>query len=166
MSDLCANSIPELLALHVKIMEELGERNVLSTGNDLTGGLAEYLFCKAFGWNREKNSNKGFDATDTDGTRYQIKGRRARGEKIRRQMSGFSDLDRFDFLAGILFYEDYSIRRAGLIPVDVVRHNRRGSKFFLRDKVWRIDGVVDVTACLCEVFSMSPIHQDAVFCSR
>jgi hypothetical protein len=48
-----AKSIAELLALHAAVSEELRERNVLRSANNPTGDLAEYLFCKAFGWAQE-----------------------------------------------------------------------------------------------------------------
>lgn len=76
MDSLSSKSITELLALHSAIMEELRARKVLRSANNPTGDLAEFLFCAAFHWAQENNSARGFDATDDDGTRYQIKGRR------------------------------------------------------------------------------------------
>jgi hypothetical protein len=64
----------ELLTLHARIEEELRDRNITQTANNPTGDLAEYLFCKAFGWEQSGNSNPNIDIAP-DGTRYQIKGR-------------------------------------------------------------------------------------------
>ena len=63
----------ELLALHSKIGEELRARGVARSANSPTGDLAEHLFCAAFGWTQAPNSERGYDATGPDGTRFQIK---------------------------------------------------------------------------------------------
>lgn len=74
-----------------------------------------------------------------------------------RQLSAIRDLAgaHFDYLAGVLFSEDYTVLRAAIIPriiaeqraSFVVRTNSH--KFILRDDVWEADGVTDVTAQLC-----------------
>src|SRR5207253_75591 len=74
--DLSELTPPELLALHAKLADELRTRGITRSANNPTGDLAEYLFCKAFGWNQAGNSHPNVDAIGTDGTRYQIKGRR------------------------------------------------------------------------------------------
>ena len=68
---------PELLKLHAQVSEELRGRGVVRSSNNPTGDLAEYLFCRAFGWKQAGNSHPNADATGPDGTTlYQIKGRR------------------------------------------------------------------------------------------
>jgi len=69
-------SVAELLSLHARIGEDLRARGIARSANNPTGDLAEYLFCKAFGWEQAANSEHGFDATGVGGTRYQIKGPR------------------------------------------------------------------------------------------
>ncbi len=64
---------PELLALHAKLGEELRTRGVVRSANNPTGDLAEYVFCKAFGWTQAGNSRANIDAIDADDIRYQIK---------------------------------------------------------------------------------------------
>ena len=76
MIDLKNLSTGSLLGLHAGIMEELRRRCVVRSANNPTGDLAESLFCRAFSWQREANSERGLDARDSRGTRYQIKGRR------------------------------------------------------------------------------------------
>ena len=49
--------------------------------------LAEYLFCKAFGWKQADNSQANVDAIGSDGTRYQIKSRRLTRFNKSRQLS-------------------------------------------------------------------------------
>lgn len=154
MESLRDKSIPELLALHADIMEELRGRGVLRSANNPTGDLAEYLLCTAFGWKQAPNSEKGFDATSDDGVHYQIKGRRLHRRNKSRQMSAIRDLDGFDCLAAVLFDDDYRVMRAALIPVVVVRDrstyvaHTNSHKFMLRDDVWDASDVVDVTDAL------------------
>ena len=99
---------PELLKLHAGIAEELRKRGISRSANNPTGELAEYLFCKAFGWTLAGNSMANIDAVGKDGSRYQIKGRRTTRHGKARQLSAIRDLagGHFDFLAGILFSED------------------------------------------------------------
>ncbi|MCB1534477.1 MAG: hypothetical protein KDJ44_07040 [Rhodoblastus sp.] len=157
MSELTAKSLAELLVLHAEILEELRNRGVVRSANNPTGDLAEYLFCAAFGWKQENNSAKSVDARDSEGRRYQIKGRRLHTRNKSRQMSAIRDLDGFDVLAAVLFNDDYTVRRAALISAAVVRKNAEfiehtnSHKFLLRDAVWNEVGVVDVTERLRSV---------------
>ena len=157
MDSLRTKSIADLLALHVAIMEELRARDVLRSANNPTGDLAEYLFCSAFSWAQENNSAKAFDATGDDGRRYQIKGRRIHRRNRSRQLSAIRDLDGFDTLAAVLFDDDYRIVQAALIPAAVVREHStyiahtNSHKFLLRDAIWDVHGVIDVTDRLREI---------------
>jgi hypothetical protein len=151
MDSLASRSITELLSLHAATMEELRARNVLRSANNPTGDLAEYLFCAAFGWEQENNSAKSFDATDEDGSRYQIKGRRIHRRNGSRQLSAIRNPDGFDILAAVLFDDEFRILRAALIPAQVVRDHSKfiehtnSHKFLLRDAIWVVTGVIDAT---------------------
>ena len=147
----------DLLTLHTRLMEELRSRNILRSANNPTGDLAEYLFCRAFGWTQANNSQAGFDAIESKvGTRYQIKGRRTTRHNASRQLSAIRELrdDPFDYLAGVVFTEDYRIQRAAIIPREIVESlakfvKRTNSfRFVLSDDVWEHTGVRDVTAKL------------------
>ena len=143
----------DLLALHAKVADELIAREVTRSYNNPTGDLAEYLFCAAFGWNRADKSCANVDALGPDGTRYQIKGRRLTPHNKSRQLGALRDLGggHFDFLAGVLFSEDYGITRAALIPCKVAlgqaKYVKRTNshRFLLRDEVWNALDVKDVT---------------------
>jgi hypothetical protein len=145
---------PQLLALHAKLCDELRSRGITRSANNPTGDLAEYLFCKAFGWTQAGNSHANVDAIGTDGTRYQIKGRRITQYNNSRQLSAIRDLGgaHFDFLAGVLFSEDYAVMRGALIPhaVAIARatfvERTNSHRFLLRDDIWSAAGVRDVTA--------------------
>lgn len=153
MSKLDKMTVAELLTLHTKIIEELRSRSVVRSANNPTGDLAEYLFCRTFGWQQAPNSERGFDATGEDRTRYQIKGRRIHKRNKSRQLSAIRDLDggHFDVLAGVLFDDDFNVIRAALIPRSVVEQHAtyvahtNSSKFMLRDSIWLEHSVRDVT---------------------
>jgi hypothetical protein len=144
---------PQLLLLHTQIGDELRQRGILRTASNPTGDLAEYLFSKAFGRNQARNCHIN-DVVSADGTRYQIRGRRMTRFNDSRQLSAIRDLKggHFDFIAGVLFNEDYTVMRAALIPHAVVLERAmfvertNTHKFLLRDDVWKAAGVRDVTA--------------------
>jgi hypothetical protein len=123
------------------------------SANNPTGDLAEYLFCKAFGWTQSGNSNPNVDAIAEDGCRYQIKGRRMTRHNKSRQLSAIRDFagHHFDFLAGLLFTEDYGVFRAALVPYAIVEQRAKfvahtnSHKFIMHDDVWTASGVRDVT---------------------
>ena len=153
MKDLTQLSPAALLALHAKISEELRKRGITRSSNNPVGDLAEHLFCKAFGWDQASNSNANLDAIGPDGKTYQIKGRRITHHNNSRQLSAIRELKgkNFDFLAGVLFEEDYSILRAAIIPHAIVMANStyvertNSHRFLLRDEIWEEHGVKDVT---------------------
>lgn len=153
MPDLAQMTAAELLALHAQVNEELRARGMVRSANNPTGDLAEYLFCIAFGWTQAPNSERGFDATSPDGTRFQIKGRRVHQRNPSRQLSAIRDLagEHFDVLAGVIFDDDFRVVRAALIPFSVVKErstyvaHTNSHKFILRDDVWDVPGVKDVT---------------------
>jgi len=159
MGEFSSHTSQELLSIHGRISEELRERGVTRSSNNPTGDLAEYFFCKAFGWKQLPNSNSNIDATDERGARFQIKGRRMTRHNESRQLSAIRDLsgEHFDFIAAVLFLEDYRILRAGIIPYQIVLDrstfvSRTNShKFILSDEIWGIPGVRDVTGDLCAV---------------
>ena len=148
LSDL---SVEGLLSLHVGIAEELRIRGITRGENVPTGDLAEFLFCRSYSWKQAANSEKAFDAEDEDGSRYQIKGRRINQYNKSRQLSAIRDLDGFETLAAVLFDHEFRVWRAALIPNEVIRNRskyvRHDNKwnFILRDDVWDIAGVIDVT---------------------
>ncbi|MGL3104160.1 hypothetical protein [Bradyrhizobium sp. BR 1432] len=62
--------------------------------------------------------------------------------------------EQFDFLAGLLFSEDYSILKAALIPHSIVLagatfvERTNSHRFLLRDNMWDMPRVQDVTSRL------------------
>lgn len=157
--DLKALGLSDLLALHGAIGEELRTREVVRSANNPVGDLAEYLFCKAFGWTQAPNSAKEYDATDDAGRRVQIKGRRVHRRNRSRQVSALRGLEDepFDLLAGVIFGEDYEIVRAVIVPHAVVlaastyRRHTNAHTFMLRDAVWDDPNAEDVTSDLADI---------------
>jgi hypothetical protein len=153
MIDVTQSTVLELLRAHGAVLDELRRREILRSANSPISDYAEVLFCRAFGWTRAGNSAAGYDATDAAGQRYQIKARRITNAPGARQLSAIRNLagDPFDQLAAVLFSSDFSIHRAALIPVDVVRGRVRRSAhtnsdvLHLRDDVFAASGVIDVT---------------------
>ena len=77
------------------------------------------MFARAFGWKLQNNSSSGYDATDANGIRYQIKCRRITPRNPSRQLSFIRNLPDipFDILAGVLLNENFKVLRAVLVPV-------------------------------------------------
>lgn len=147
-------SAPELLRLHAATANELRLRGVVRSSNNPVGDVAEYLFCRAFGWDMAPKSAKAADAVCAAGKLYQIKSRRITAHNPSRQLGVLRELDEahFDFLAAILFDEDYSVLRAAIIPhaavlADATYISRTNSwRFMLCDTVWDWPETRDVTS--------------------
>ena len=150
------DTVSELLDRYCQVTDELRRRGVIRSANNPVGDYGELLFCRAFNWEPQPNSRAGFDAIDTSGTRYQIKTRRVADENHSRQLSAIRGIERqrFHFLAAALLDPNFRVRRAALIPVDVVRSLSRPDRhvnalrFLLTDDVWLNLAVKDVTRAL------------------
>jgi hypothetical protein len=154
MIEFTALSPADLLRLHAGISEELRQRGIVRSSNNPVGDLAEYLFCRAFGWTQATNSAKSADAACSQGRHYQVKGRRTTRHNGSRQLGALRGLadGGFDFLAGVIFAEDYTVARAAIVPHAMVLANAsyveatNSWKFIMRDTVWDWPETVDVTA--------------------
>ena len=153
MCDLTQLPPAELLKLYAGIGTELRRRGIARTEN-ITGEVAEFLFCLAFGWTPVVNSKAHIDALGKDGTRYQVKARRITPANPSRELGAIRDIagQHFDFLAGLLFDQSCDVvYRAAIIPHAVVMKHARPAprsnshKFLLRDDIWDVPGVCDVT---------------------
>jgi hypothetical protein len=146
-------TVVELLKSYGAVMDELRRRDIVHSANSPISDLAEALCCRAFNWTRAGNSAAGHDAVDASGRRYQIKARRIGTSRGTRQLSAIRNLeqDPFEVLAGILFDQNFTVHRAALIPIAVVKQRSTWSKhtnsriFYLMDEVWTEPGVVDVS---------------------
>lgn len=153
------SSVSKLLSMHGHILDELRDRKITRSSNNPGGDYAEYLFAQTFDWRLTSNSNAGWDATG-NGFRYQIKCRRMTRYNKSRQLSAIRKLElkQFDYLAAVIFNEDYSVHRAAIIPrarikEPHVRFSKHVNGWLLRlaDNIWTLNGVTDVTEKLKRV---------------
>jgi hypothetical protein len=120
--------------------------------------LADYcesLVVRALKLKRLGGSNKGCDAVDdSNGKRYEIKGRRITKYHSSTQLSVIRDLDscHFDYLVGVLFDDNFTVTHACSVPWEVVqrcathRKHVNGWIMHLRPSVWEQPGVRDITS--------------------
>jgi len=87
--------------------------------------VGEYLVVNALGLKRVPQSTKGYNAVDKENRKYEIKSRRLTQDNPSRMLSAIRECEaaHFDFLAGVLFNEDFSLHKACLIP-----HRARAEK--------------------------------------
>ena len=142
----------ELLQLYGDVLSELRSRNVVRTSN-LTGDYAEFLFSEAFGWKLNANSASGYDATDDNNVKYQIKCRKNTPTNKSRELSAFRNLNKksFDKLAAVILDENFRVIKAALVPYNIILEKAKhsphvnGGRFILRDSIWDMATVEDVT---------------------
>jgi hypothetical protein len=114
--DLSSLSTQELLIFRNKIIQELENRGVLRTKN-LVGDYAEWLVSKEMGLDLKEPNNRGFDATDSQGKRYEIKCRRIYASW---QLEVKEDnKERFDYLVALIVDDKFNVKIAFQIPRDV-----------------------------------------------
>ena len=112
----------ELLCLFGSILDELQSRGIVRTSNNPVSDYTEWLVSTRLRMKLAGNSEKGFDATDDKGVRYEIKARRVTPENPSRQLSAIRNLDRkhFDFLVAVVYDKKFEIILALKIPHAVV----------------------------------------------
>ncbi len=143
----------ELLRTYAGIMAELRRREVTRSANNPVADVAELVASNAFCMTLERNSKAGYDGVGSDGTRYQVKGRRLTKENMSTQLSAIRNLRRraFDYLIAVVFNEDFSLHSAYRVPRSVVAKHARFSKHVnghiltLTTHVVGAKGVRDVT---------------------
>jgi predicted enzyme involved in methoxymalonyl-ACP biosynthesis len=153
MTDLVRLKPVELLQLYTQLVEELLKRGIVRSHNNPVAGVGEYLVVNALQLTRARQSTKGYTATDDQNRKYEIKSRRLTKENHSRLLSGIRECEaaHFDFLAGVLFNEDFTLYKACLITHGVVLRNARFRKhdnahvLELDDTLWHREGVVDLT---------------------
>lgn len=125
----------------------------MRTRNNPVADYAEWLVAQQLGLLLERNSNRGYDATDQDGKRYQIKSRRLDPTNESRQLSVIRNLDsaQFNYLIGILFNRNFTVKEAYKIPCGVIKEQAHFSKhqnghiLSLQGKVLTAQGVENIT---------------------
>lgn len=130
MKDLKKYSVIQLLQQQALIIDELIRRDVVRTRNNPVADYGEYIVAKSLGLTLENNSHAGFDATDTQGARFQIKARRITLERKSAQLGVIRNLDKkdFDYLIAVIFNHDFSVNSCYKIPREVIAEYSRYSK--------------------------------------
>lgn len=149
-------TISELLSAHSAVLDELRHRNVIRSKNNPTGDYAEWLVSMKLGLTLETNSAKGFDATDSLGLRYQIKGRRITPENKSTQLCVIRNLDGkdFDFLIAVIFDKNWEVLYGAKIPHQSVlllatsQQHANGHIMHLRPTVFDNPNIEDISHAL------------------
>ena len=126
---------------------------MIRSKNNPTGDYAEWLVSTKLGLALEKNSAKGFDAIDSQGRRYQIKGRRITNKNKSTQLGVIRNLDSkyFDFLVAVIFDANWQVCYAAKIPHQAVyllakyHSHVNGHIMHLRPSVFDNESVEDVS---------------------
>jgi hypothetical protein len=147
-------TVGELLSSYAKLLAELRERGVVRSANAPAGDYAEWLCSQALGATLVDNfSVKSHDLVLSDGRRVQVKARVTSDPPKAGQLqtSPFRSWD-FDLAAFVLFRDyDYAVRRAVLLPVEVVRARStfrshvNGSVVMMRDALLDHENAEDIT---------------------
>ncbi len=156
LSSLKNYSPKELLQLTGKIIDELSAREIIRTSNNPVSGYTEWLVSQRLGLTLCGNSEKGFDATDKSGVKYEIKARRVTPSNKSRQLSAIRHLDgeHFDFLIAVVFDKTFDVILALKIPRSVVVakssyvKSTNSYKLEAKDSLKNEPGVEDVTPLL------------------
>lgn len=143
----------QLLELHCNILAELRNRNVVRSANNPVADYTEGLIAKALNLSLEVGSKAGYDACSTDGTRYQVKGRRLTKANNSTQLSAIRNLDRapFDFLVPVIYDSQLVVQYSAIIPIAVVQRlgkyvaHTNATTFYFRRNVLDEPDVVDIT---------------------
>ena len=128
--DFSKESDSELLAAYSELMEELRQRAIIRTSNNPVEDYAEKVAVERLRLKQVGKEEKGFDAVDAQGYRYQIKGRRITKHNPSRQLSVIRNLSErlFDYLIAVIFEESFEVKEIWEIPYEFVKENSRFSE--------------------------------------
>lgn len=149
-------SISELLRLYTEVLDELRHRGIIRSTNNPAADYTEHLVSTKLGLTLAGNSAAGFDAVDSAGSRYQIKGRRLTPQNRSTELSAIRNLPDhpFDFLIAVVYRHDFTIDYAAQVPHEVVCELATYSKhtnayrFLMRRRILKDPRVKDITARL------------------
>jgi hypothetical protein len=112
----------QLLQCYAQILKELRLRKIIRTSNNPVGDYTEWLVAKQLGLTLAANSTSGYDAVDSAGVKYQIKGRRLTSANQSRQLSAIRNLKNhdFDYLIAIYFNEEFEIEQVVKLPYEII----------------------------------------------
>ena len=152
-SKLAALHDSALFALYGDVMAEIQRRGIPRTANNPIADYAEVLVARGLRLTMKGKSNTGHDAVDAEGQRYEVKSRRlARNSKVR-MFGAIRRLEKkhFDFLAAVLFEDDFRVSRAVLVPHERVKQiakfkEHTNAWIVLNDsRLWDAPDALDIT---------------------
>ncbi|MBF6145480.1 MULTISPECIES: DUF6998 domain-containing protein [Nocardia] len=117
--DLAKLTVPDLLRLWADSMAELRSRDLIRTGNNPVGDLAEAIAYAHYGGERGSFSQKGWDIRTPEGERIQVKGMRRTPNNKRSNLSAIRDTD-YDTLLAVIFDENFNLADAFTMPRQAV----------------------------------------------
>lgn len=143
----------QLLGLYGDVMDALRSRGLVRSSNGPGADYAEGLVAKALKLKLNALATAGYDGINSRGEKFEVKCRRPTKHNKSRQLSAIRRLDKrhFDFLIGVLFNPDFSVQRVARIPYSIAKKHStyvegtNSWKFMLRDSVWSLPGVEDIT---------------------
>ncbi len=146
----------ELLQLNSELLDELKSRKIIRTRNNPVADYAEWLVSKKMGLALQTNSKAGFDAIDNSGIRYQIKSRRLDPTNNSTQLGVIRNYEKkeFDYLIGVLFNKDFTVKGAYKIPHNVIgiyskySTHQNGHILHLKNGVLNDKDITDITKIL------------------
>ena len=154
--DLKSATTSELLGYFADILDELKQRKAIRTRNNPVADYAEWLVVQSLTLSLEPNNRAGYDAINEREERFQIKSRRLDLSNKSRQLSVIRNLEakEFDYLVGILFEKDFTVKEAYIIAHELIKKYARFSKHLngyllnLHGKVLEDPDVEDITQLL------------------
>ena len=116
----------ELLQMHTRAIDGLQSMKVIRTRNNPCGDYAEYLAASVLNLTLESNSKNGYDATDSDNRRIQIKSRQLIGDRIDRDSIRLSAVrglldHKFDDLICVVFTHEWDVYLAVKLPHEALK---------------------------------------------
>jgi hypothetical protein len=94
----------------IRVSDTLRARKTIRSANNPVADYAEGLCAKALNLKLANKSTTGYDGTDPNSKKIEVKARRIAKENGSRQLSAIRGIgsQHFDFLAGVLFNADFS----------------------------------------------------------
>jgi hypothetical protein len=119
-----------VLKLYADLIEELRERQLIRSSNNPVADYAEKVAVERLELVRVGKEERGYDATDRKGRRYQIKGRRITRHNKSRQLGVIRNLNErlFHFLVAVILDENFNVVEMWKIPYRFIKANSRWSK--------------------------------------
>lgn len=141
----------DLLARYVEVLDALESRGLTRGTGMVVGELAEHVAADRLNLVLEPRTTKGYDATDADGKRVQIKARWAPDGRLGRRINWGLDLEtrHFDYMLVVVFGRHFDVAYACKIEFDdfkaLAQPMPKGWSIRLTRAIQRDERLVDLT---------------------